>query len=443
MKAMLICPDVRPAVRMLAEWEPLAAAPILGKSLLVYWIEFLAARGVRRILIVASDRPDRVRAAAGDGLRWGVQVEIIQEGRELSASDARSKYRAPDGGPWLEPPDDVILMDRLPGAPQFPLLESYAGWFAALREWMPLAPTLDRIGLREIRPKIWVGLGSRVSPLAQIKAPCWIGDQAVVEAGASIGPDAILEDRTMVAAEAQVSRSVVGPATFVGELTRIDHSFAQGASLIDWRNGSRLLVPDPTLLGPLAKPRSVAQAAGPVGRLLALMVMLVTAPLAHVLVIVARTRGEPVLRLRRAIRPRASVRSASDGTIEYGEFPRASGWMRRWPQLRNIVRGEFAWIGNPPLDPSEAGMLTCDFEKLWLTAPVGLISLADAEGCLERLSEAAFAHAGYYATHASRRLNWAIFARAVLRRAQEAWSRPAPRKISSPSIRPNVLKSQS
>jgi hypothetical protein len=42
MKAVLICPADRPAVAKLAEVAPLPNLPILGESLVEYWLEHLA-----------------------------------------------------------------------------------------------------------------------------------------------------------------------------------------------------------------------------------------------------------------------------------------------------------------------------------------------------------------------------------------------------------------
>jgi len=89
------------------------------------------------------------------------------------------------------------------------------------------------------------------------------------------------------------------------------------------------------------------------------------------------------------------------------------GWLRRWPQLWQVACDEFAWVGNRPLNPSQAARLSSDFERLWLAAPIGLISLADAEGCDEIFSDAARAHASFYAAGANWRLDLAILARAL------------------------------
>ena len=54
-----------------------------------------------------------------------------------------------------------------------------------------------------------------------------------------------------------------------------------------------------------------------------------------------------------------------------------------------------------------------DFERLWLAAPIGLFSLADAEGSAEPFSDEARAHASYYAAEKNWRLDWAVLAHAL------------------------------
>src|SRR5712675_2796233 len=154
MKALLICPAVRENVAALAETAPLANLPVFGRSLVEHWLEHLALLGAKEILILATDRPEQVRALVGDGARWGIRAEVFPEIRELTPAEARAKYRADDDS-WLTAPDDAIRMDHLPGAPEFPLFTSYADGFKALQNWLPRAATTpDRIGVREIRPGV-------------------------------------------------------------------------------------------------------------------------------------------------------------------------------------------------------------------------------------------------------------------------------------------------
>jgi carbonic anhydrase/acetyltransferase-like protein (isoleucine patch superfamily) len=247
MKSLLICPDERIGVAELAESAPLANVPILGKSLVEYWLEHLAAAGAAEVLVLAVDRPDQVRAGVGDGARWGLRVTVQPDKRERTLEEARAKYQD-QPAMWLPAPNDAFLMDHLPNLPHLPLFTSYADWFAAARALMPLALTPDRIGVRELKPGVWVGLRAHVAPDAKLIAPCWIGERAWIEAGAVIGPNAVLEREVFVARGAEVSRSAIGPETFVGQFTEVRNSIAWGSTLINWERDSCLKVPDAFLL---------------------------------------------------------------------------------------------------------------------------------------------------------------------------------------------------
>ena len=247
MKAILICPDERAGVAALAESAPLSNVPMLGQSLVEYWLAHLAVLGAKEVLVLAVDRPDQVRAAVGDGARWGLRVIVQSEKCERTQEEARVKY--PDlQAAWLPAPHDVILMDHLPGLPESPLITSYADWFAAARAFLPRALTPDRTGVRELKPGVWVGLHARVAADATLIAPCWIGERACVEAGATIGPNAVLESEVFVARGAEVSHSIIGPKTFVGQFTEVRNSIAWGSMLVNWERDSCLRVPDAFLL---------------------------------------------------------------------------------------------------------------------------------------------------------------------------------------------------
>lgn len=248
MKTLLICPAQRPAVARLAESCPLVLVPILGKCLLEYWLEELVVRGRRDVRVIALDRTEHLRAQIGDGSRWGLRVEIIPEVSEPDPVDLRIHRDGYQSEPAAAEDDDVILMDHLPGLKDFPLFESYEGWFEALQAWQPHACTPDRIGRRELAPGVSAGLQARVSSSAQLIAPCWIGDNVFIGPDAVIGPGAIIEDRTFVESGAHIANSIVGPETFVGELTSIQNSIANGSTLINWKTRSCLDVPDEFLL---------------------------------------------------------------------------------------------------------------------------------------------------------------------------------------------------
>ena len=272
MKTLLICPSCRPAVPHFSTAGPLATVPIFGDCLASHWVEHLAAQGARHVRIVAADDAERVIAAVGDGARWGVRVSVTPSNAEPSRDEAAARFRPAGEAGWLPAPHDVVSMSHLPGAPEMPLFESYASWFAALMAWMPRALTPPRVRMAEALPGVWIGSRARVSPKARLLAPCWVGDQASVESGSVVGPGAIVEDRALVSCKARVSQSWIGPDTFVGPMTSVVSSLAWGSTLINWQSDSSLRVPDPFLLSSLAAPRPgaavarVGRSAGAAGR---------------------------------------------------------------------------------------------------------------------------------------------------------------------------------
>lgn len=256
MKAALICPSEREAVPVLAEAGPLALAPVLGKTLLEYWLEHFVTQGAREVFVLTGDRAQQICGVAGDGARWGLRVKVLSELREPDVSEARAKLRESGDADWLAAPLDVVLADRLPQQPERSLFESYAGWFAALKNWLPHAATEPgRIGMREIRPGVWAGLNPRIASDAEFRAPCWLGHHVFVGSGAVIGPGAVIEDGSFIESGAKISESVICPETFVGKFTEVCRSIAWGNTLVNWELGSCLKVPDAFLLGPVKSPR--------------------------------------------------------------------------------------------------------------------------------------------------------------------------------------------
>lgn len=249
MTALLICPSAPSEMRRLADTAPLPAIPFLGRSIVEYWLAHLAVAKRPQVRILAHDRPEQIATAVGPAARWGLDVEVIAESRELSADEAEMKYAEHSQSGELQ----AIVLDRFPGMAS-PLFGSYADLFAGLLDWMPRARTEDRVGVKELKPGVWTGLQARISPTAILHAPCWIGDHAYVGAKAVIGPRAVIEDRAFVESGTEISGSVIGPDTFVGRLATVQDSFAWGNLLISWKFNSAIEVPDPFLLSALRKP---------------------------------------------------------------------------------------------------------------------------------------------------------------------------------------------
>ncbi len=234
-KALLICPSDRPAVAELSRIAPLAAAPLLGQSLLEYWLTHLALSGIKEVHVLADDRPEQISKLAGEGARWGLKVQVTSEVRELTAAQAQIKYATEFAA---AAPNNIAVLDHFPGEPDSPLFTGYANLFSGLMRWIPRANMVDRVGFRELQPGVWVGRHGHVSPEAKLCGPCWIGQHVFVGANCVIGPNAILEDRAFVEGGAEIANSVIGSDTFVGKLAALRQSFAWGNKQVNWHSGS-------------------------------------------------------------------------------------------------------------------------------------------------------------------------------------------------------------
>jgi hypothetical protein len=409
-RALLICPAERSATRFLTRTSPFASLHAFAKPLVVRWLEYLAASGATRVCLLVAERAEQVRAVVGDGSRWGMQVTLVVEPAELTIEAARAKY-CPDAADWLAEPHDVSVMDHFPGLPDYPLFKSYAHWFNGLRALLPRV-CAEKGDVREIKPGVWVSARARVSPRAELRAPCWIGPHAVVGPDTIIGPMAVLEDRVLVESGVEISKSAVAPETFVGRMTELKDSLADGDILVNWRSASCARVPDAFLLCSLAKRRLAAKSANFLTRALALAVMGSSLPLALPAMIWAVLSRRPALRPLIAVRPQLSPEPGAMGTLVYREIGAGPAWLRAWPQLWSVVRGDFAWVGNRPLSPAQVADLSNDFERLWLAAPIGLISLAHAEGATDAAEARPWA--SLYAAQSSWRLDLRIIARAFI-----------------------------
>lgn len=256
MNAFLICPAPRPAVAALAEKAPLAALPLFGATVIEYWLVHLAGRGARQVSVLAADRAEELSRIVGDGARWGLTVEIVPTPAEPTVQETLARYGENAACAGNEPPapDDIVLLDHFPSLAGADMFGSYERWFDAVQTWMPHALTPDRVGWREIKPGVHAGIRSHIPGDAILIPPCWIGEKVYLGPGVTIGPMAVVEDRTIVETGAEITRSIVGPETLVGRFTEIRESLAWGDTLIDWRTGSCLRVSDAFLLCPLREP---------------------------------------------------------------------------------------------------------------------------------------------------------------------------------------------
>lgn len=251
MKTILICPNQASGLTVLADQKPVPTLPLLGEAFISAWMHSLATENFREVRIITTDPVEKIEEFTGDGSRWGLKVDIHHEVQDLQPDEARKRYRADSAKDWAPEPRDVIEANHLPGMPEHKLFASYASWFEAMSAWLPRVATSRRVGLREIAPGVWAGRRSKIARTARLVGPCWIGEHVQVGKSTVIGPNSFLESQVMIEEGCSVQESWVGPETFLGALAELQGSLAWGNVLINWKNGSHTIVPDPFLLSSL------------------------------------------------------------------------------------------------------------------------------------------------------------------------------------------------
>ncbi len=138
--------------------------PIANKPILFYGIEALAASGIREIGVVVGDTHQEIRAAVGDGSRFGVSVTYIQQEAPLGLAHAVLVSEEFLGGDAFcmylgdnlirerldalvdrfrdQRPNSQILLAKVPDPTQFGVAELRAGRVVRLVE-KPAHPPSD------------------------------------------------------------------------------------------------------------------------------------------------------------------------------------------------------------------------------------------------------------------------------------------------------------
>jgi len=216
----------------------------------------------------------------------------------------------------------------------------------------------------------YVGANSRVHPEAELLGEVVIGDDVVVDRGATIRD------------------SVIMPRTYVGELVEVGNAIVSTAYLMRVDTGVTLRIGEAFLLADLTSVRRRSRVSL-VDRLVGVLLLVLSLPLWPMAVVAAALGGEGLLKSREMVGNRPS-RSFS-----------LKQWNTRIPVLRYLpgliaaVRGDLRLVGVSPLTPEESAARTEDWQMVRDQAPVGLLgptqlTLAEDAPLEERLLSDAF-----------------------------------------------------
>ena len=288
-----------------AAWEsslgdsPFCLAPVGGKPLLEYWLEWAADLGIAEVRIVLGDGGDLVEAYCGDGSRWGLTIDYGFL-RDPTRPDAYLQ-RSPDHWlsgllyisgpvfprrlqlpPWPKPEagttyrfaDDAKTVCLLSQNPQD--IQAFLGgaFPAAPRPWseLALAPlTLPDIrayydlNMRLVagenrlyvspgyasRDGAYIGYNVLIPPAVELRPPLAIGNDCRIHPLAIIGPNAVIGNHVIIDQQAELANCVVLDGTYVGRNVEIKNKIVAGSRIISPDDGTVLDMTEPWLLASL------------------------------------------------------------------------------------------------------------------------------------------------------------------------------------------------
>jgi glucose-1-phosphate thymidylyltransferase len=172
--------------------------PVANKPVLFYGIEAMAAADIREVgIIIAPETGDEIRAAAGDGSRFGVAIEYIEQDEPLGLAHAvLTAERFLGDSPFVmylgdnllrdgivdlvdtfrtEQPDALILLTPVPDPEQYGVAELHDGRVARLVE-KPKEPetNLALVGVYMFTASIF--------DAARAIEPSWRGELEITDA---------------------------------------------------------------------------------------------------------------------------------------------------------------------------------------------------------------------------------------------------------------------
>lgn len=413
MDVFIICPDHRPCVGFARRIRPLALWPVLGRTLLDLWLEHLAASGVKNVTILAADRPHEILQAVEKGRSWGLCMTVLAVKAEPSIAEARRRFTGKDSSGRVP---SIITLDTLPLRVDKPLWESSSALFDLMVLSLHGTSPESHPAMEEIAPEVYVSSRAKIAATAKIEGPVWIGPQVIVGDHAQILAGTVIEESAFIDSHAIVSESWIGPGTYVGALTNVQNSFAWGGGIENWRKAVFLEVTDDFLLTNLTHRSSGDLRSGWFTRITALLLMLLTSPLALLFALWSRlVKRQPSLQSRQVVLPPQAKQDCHSPTTRLYALSSAPALLARWPELWSVWRGDMHLVGNRPLSQSRAALLTNEFERLWFEAPAGVFAYADIMHDGIRSSDNDTAHSACYAVHRCLRLNLRILLRCLPR----------------------------
>jgi mannose-1-phosphate guanylyltransferase/phosphomannomutase len=167
MRAMILAAGYGTRLWPLTEDRTKPAIPFLGRPLVGYVAEYLGQYGFRDVVVNLHHRPESVRASLGDGSRFGVRLEYIEEPVILGTSGALDNARhLLEGDTFVVINGKIITDINLADA-----LETHRRTNALATLVLRPNPKRERFSIVETRDGLIRGFGGMPPPATSDNAP--------------------------------------------------------------------------------------------------------------------------------------------------------------------------------------------------------------------------------------------------------------------------------
>ena len=213
MKGLILSGGRGTRLRPLTYTSAKQLVPVANKPVLFYGIEAIAEAGIRDIGIVVGDTQAEIRAAVGDGSRWGVRVVYIEQDAPLGLAHAVKISRDFIGDePFVmylgdnllnkgitqfvrefetEKPEAQILLTRVPDPQMFGVAQLENGKVLRLVE-KPKEPIGDLalVGVYMFGPEVFESV-NRIKPSLRNELEITDAIQDLIDRGLTVRPQVV------------------------------------------------------------------------------------------------------------------------------------------------------------------------------------------------------------------------------------------------------------